>query len=85
MEIMSQCLICRHFGGGTLNEGTAICLAFPQGIPRDVYFNRVGHTKPLPELGQPDGNLTIFDPTIPKKGEPGYEPGSIGLDEEGGS
>lgn len=76
MEPLSQCVICRH-QTGTLADGTPFCLAFPDGIPPDVQHNRIGHTRPLTELGQAAGNTTIFDPTVPKAGEPGSEEAPI--------
>lgn len=44
-EILSQCLVCRHFLPNVLDRNT--CLAFPKGIPEPVFFNEVDHRQPV--------------------------------------
>lgn len=44
---MPQCLRCAHyrFGSGVIGGS---CLAFPDGIPRAIYRNRIRHDVPYP-------------------------------------
>lgn len=44
MVIFSQCLDCKNFIEKTEN-GTFICKAFPNGIPEDVFWNKIYHTE----------------------------------------
>lgn len=40
---ISQCVSCKHYSGqvaGTERQG---CEAFPQGIPKDVWENKIMH------------------------------------------
>ena len=39
-----QCLECKHF----IDDRKFTCKAFPKGIPDDLVFTRVEHTKPYP-------------------------------------
>ena len=41
--IFSQCLDCKHFDFN--NESKNICSAFPNGIPDDVFWNKITHTQ----------------------------------------
>jgi len=42
-----QCGLCKHY----INPGTGLfptCFAFPEGIPEEIFWNRVDHKKPYP-------------------------------------
>lgn len=41
--IFSQCLDCKHFDFN--NESKNICSAFPNGIPDDIFWNKITHTQ----------------------------------------
>lgn len=43
--IFSQCLDCKHFDFNNKEKNT--CSAFPQGIPEDIFWNRIMHTENL--------------------------------------
>lgn len=40
-----QCFDCKHFKINKITE-LYYCKAFPKGIPADIEFNQVDHTKP---------------------------------------
>lgn len=40
MGVPSQCNDCRHY------NGDATCLAFPEGIPKEIASNKFIHNKP---------------------------------------
>lgn len=44
MLIFSRCLDCQHFKGKD-EEERFICEAFPNGIPEDVFWNKIDHTE----------------------------------------
>jgi hypothetical protein len=44
MVIFSQCIDCKNFIEKT-EEGILICKAFPNGIPNDVFWNRIDHSE----------------------------------------
>ncbi len=48
MVIFPQCLDCKNYIGPSEKKGIYICKAFPDGIPRDVFWNRVYHTDNIP-------------------------------------
>lgn len=52
----AQCLECRHYRRGSGVRGGS-CEAYPQGIPREIYSNKVRHDVPYP-----GDNGIIFDP-----------------------
>ena len=54
--ILSQCLYCRHYAGGTFG---AVCAAFPNQIPQDVLDNQVDHRRPYPDGQEAD---VLFEP-----------------------
>ena len=39
------CFDCKHFIG-PLENGSGICKAFEDGIPKDIYFHAEPHDKP---------------------------------------
>lgn len=39
---LGQCFYCKH------KRPAGKCDAFPEGIPREILFNRVDHRKPYP-------------------------------------
>lgn len=45
MTETSQCFDCKHFKVDQVTR-TYVCKAFPDGIPADIKFNQVDHTKP---------------------------------------
>ncbi len=45
---------CKHYVG--IKEGVEICLAFPNGIPDEIRFSGLDHSRPVREEGTlPDG------------------------------
>ena len=44
MVIFSQCIDCKNYIGKN-DDGRQICKAFLNGIPEDVFWNRIDHTK----------------------------------------
>lgn len=40
-----QCFVCKHYQTDDVPVGQFRCTAFPKGIPLDIMFNRVSHTK----------------------------------------
>lgn len=51
VEALPQCTGCRHaLAAGRAPTGQIIarCRAFPDGIPDEIYSNRVRHTRPYP-------------------------------------
>jgi len=58
-----SCFQCKHFKVNYESEEEIIhdyanCVAFPEGIPDEVWVN--GHYEPRPDLGQE--NEVVFDP-----------------------
>lgn len=45
-SIVSQCVYCRHFTPN-LEQSYSSCRAYPQGIPRQILFNKVRHIFPI--------------------------------------
>lgn len=43
----SQCAACAHYRWGSSSVGGQ-CAAFPDGIPEEIYRNRVRHDRPYP-------------------------------------
>lgn len=48
--IFSQCLDCINFNFENKNKNT--CKAFPEGIPDDIFWNKITHNK---DLGNDNG------------------------------
>ena len=42
MTIIPQCFECKNF----ISSKRIVCKAFPDGIPDEIFFNEVSHTKP---------------------------------------
>lgn len=51
-QITPQCSSCKWW-----IDGTSKCVAFPDGIPHDILFNRVSHKKPY----KGDGGYRYID------------------------
>lgn len=51
--VVSQCLYCQRLGRAdiTANASVAVCAAFPNHIPPEVWSNRFDHRKPHPDDG----------------------------------
>ena len=45
MVQFSQCLDCKNFIDKS--NDLFICKAFPQGIPSDIFWNKISHTDPI--------------------------------------
>lgn len=43
MIVDSQCLRCKHF----IDDTKFNCMAFPDGIPDEILYNKFDHTKPF--------------------------------------
>lgn len=52
----AQCLGCAHYRRGSKVRGGS-CEAYPQGIPHEIYSNKVRHDAPYP-----GDNGIMFDP-----------------------
>lgn len=44
MVIFSQCLDCKNYIGKNKN-GKHICKAFSDGIPEEIFWNKISHTE----------------------------------------
>ena len=42
MVIFPQCLYCKNYIGRT-KDGIHTCKAFPEGIPKEVFWNKIDH------------------------------------------
>jgi hypothetical protein len=42
MIIFSQCMDCKNFIEEN-NEGEFFCKAYPKGIPKDIFWNKIMH------------------------------------------
>lgn len=43
------CNLCKYFSvEGSVNSGTPVCAAFPEGIPEEIWRGDNNHTKPYP-------------------------------------
>ena len=42
--IMPDCMTCRHFYHDNINKNS--CKAFPDGIPKEIFYDLVSHRKP---------------------------------------
>lgn len=60
-RFFSRCGICRHFKGWKKKDGWArgieYCEAFPDGIPDDIWEEKVSHDEPYP-----GDNGIVFEP-----------------------
>lgn len=61
MQIISNCLECKHF----IHDKKFTCKAFPKGIPNNILFNEVEHNKRI--KGQSEEY--IFEPEEESKEE----------------
>jgi len=43
---LSLCPFCRHFRASIVDEN--VCAAFPDGIPREIFFGQTWHLAPYP-------------------------------------
>ncbi len=43
----SKCMKCKYFDADN-PEIYPVCKAFPEGIPRDIWGERINHEKPYP-------------------------------------
>lgn len=64
---VSQCVKCKHKHPRT-KEGPLTCKAYPNGIPRDLFYNDMDHTKPYP-----GDNGILFEPKYPEWFKPDNE------------
>lgn len=44
MVVFSQCIDCKNYIG-KIDDKLFICKAFPEGIPTDVFWNKIPHTE----------------------------------------
>lgn len=60
------CFECVHFRGR--DESGPTCGAFPDGIPREIYFGGVDHRRPYPGDGgvrwEPAAGVTGYPPVL---------------------
>jgi hypothetical protein len=76
---LPHCLSCKHYVGSE-EEGPETCLAFPAGIPWDIYEGPVMHYEPYPgQVGDYLYSPRGLDPRLlpPKTGSP--QPIELGL------
>jgi hypothetical protein len=44
----NQCVLCEHYIVPDENATKITCKAFPEGIPRDIFYGGVSHKAPYP-------------------------------------
>lgn len=53
VDISVQCLGCKNLGE------PLTCKAFPKGIPKEILYGKIDHSRPIPD----QGNDIVFEET----------------------